>query len=143
MEAKEIKKMFDKEYGFDLSDRARPEDMVFARRMYVKACMDYHITYVQIGKAIGRTHATVLHHKRNMYYIPKKHKKKFNYIVLKYGLDCELFSLTKDEMLLEKRRERNQEIFDKFYKLKELTDEELETFAKTRLEPYLKMINKY
>lgn len=143
MTTKEIKEIFDKEYGFNLADRAKPEDMVFARQMYIKVCRSYHIGYEKIGKAIDRTHATVLYHNKQADLAPLSHKKKYNNIVLKYGLQSKLFEVPDEQMLVEQRRSRNQEIFDKFYKLKELTKEELINFEETRLIPYLKMIGKY
>ncbi len=61
MKIEEIKEMFDKAYGFDLSIKSRVDNYVQARKTFCKLTRDLGFGLQTIGDAIDRDHATALH----------------------------------------------------------------------------------
>ena len=58
----QIKLDVSKELGLNLSKNTRNRSYVYGRAIYFKLCKEYsHATLFEIGKSVGREHASVIH----------------------------------------------------------------------------------
>lgn len=49
-------------YGFSLKKSGRRQDLIYARKVYVKIARDRNHTFQSIGDVLEMNHATILHH---------------------------------------------------------------------------------
>jgi|TARA_R100000482_G_scaffold124922_1_gene79929 hypothetical protein len=62
MDIKNIKKIVEEETGYDLLNKSRKQELVYARAMYYKLCREYSLNSLQtIARSVNKNHATVLH----------------------------------------------------------------------------------
>lgn len=58
-----IKKLIDKEVGYDIGGKLRKREAVYARAVYFKIGREVYpkMSFAELGKSLNRDHATVLH----------------------------------------------------------------------------------
>lgn len=58
-----IKKLIDKELGYDIGGKLRKREAVYARAVYFKIGREVYpkMSFAELGKSLNRDHATVLH----------------------------------------------------------------------------------
>lgn len=59
MKLKQIKKLCDRLYGFDLSEKKRTDVRAYARKVYCKVARESGYGLAEIGKEINRDHSSV------------------------------------------------------------------------------------
>ncbi|QDP56648.1 MAG: putative bacterial DnaA helix-turn-helix protein [Prokaryotic dsDNA virus sp.] len=62
MELKQIREIVESHTKIDIGDKSRIQKFVYTRAMYFALCREYTLFgLAEIGKSIGKNHATVLH----------------------------------------------------------------------------------
>lgn len=62
MKLEQIKKIVEHHTDLNLSNTSRVQNFVYTRAMYFKLCREYTLySLSDIGKSVGKNHATVLH----------------------------------------------------------------------------------
>jgi len=68
MEMKTIREVVERETGVDISQATNKRDVVYARAIYFKLCKERTgKTLADIGKSVGKHHASVLHALNNVW----------------------------------------------------------------------------
>lgn len=140
MKLQKLKKIYDKEFGFDIGLKTNSRDTAYARKVFYYTARQLGNTYYQIRDVLGQNHATVLHAVNTVNIVLSFHKKKYNKIALEYNLDVELFDEEVNTMIKTKRQTVNNAILSKFNELSQLSNSELKEFEETRLKPFILML---
>ena len=62
MELSQIREIVENQTQINIGDKSRVQKFVYTRAMYFKLCREYTLSGLgEIGKSIGKNHATVLH----------------------------------------------------------------------------------
>lgn len=62
MELKQIREIVENHTRINIGDKSRIQKFVYTRAMYFKLCREYTLFGLgEIGKSVGRNHATVIH----------------------------------------------------------------------------------
>lgn len=61
-------------YGFDLSEKTRRRENVYAKKVFSKIARDLHHTWQNIGDAVDCNHATMLHHYNSFHVVDQYDK---------------------------------------------------------------------
>lgn len=140
MKLNKLKKIYDKEFGFDIGQKTNSRETAYARKVFYYTARQLGNTYYQIRDVLGQNHATVLHAVNTVDAVLPFHKKKYNKIALENNLDVELFDDEVNTMIKTKRQTQNEAILSKFNELSQLSDSEIKEFEETRLKPFLLML---
>lgn len=137
-------------YKFDIKERIRQREYVYARKVYSKLAREMGYTFEQIGAHIGVGHDAVLYHCRTIYSVNKKDKIIFNRVIKHFSLPIQDIELkTKKEIMQAEAESKaidnvsyiSQKLIDSITGIvKEWDIESINDFINTRLEPYDKMM---
>lgn len=85
-----IKRIINKHFDLDISDKTRKFEYVFARACYYKICRDFlGLTFHSIGKSLNKSHCTVLYAIKELPWMAKSNPymlKKYNSLMKKYNM---------------------------------------------------------
>jgi len=140
MKLDKLKKIYDKEYGFDIYRQDRKRYKVYARKVFALTGKRLGFTLDRIGEAINVKHDNVLSYIKTHHTINQVDKKIYNKIVLKHKLNIKLFDEEVNTMIESRRQTQNEAILNKFNELSQLSDSEIKEFEETRLKPFLLML---
>ena len=62
MNIQQVKELLSRTYGFDIAEKTRVREFVYARRVFAKITREFGYTFQEIGDTIGCDHATIIHH---------------------------------------------------------------------------------
>lgn len=137
-------------YKFDIKERIRQREYVYARKVYSKLARETGYTFEEIGAHIGLRHAAVLYHCRTIYSVNTKDKIIFNRVIKDFSLPIQEIELkTKKEIMQaeaeSKARDNVSYVSQKLIEhitgvAKEWDTESIKDFINTRLKPYDKMM---
>lgn len=137
-------------YKFDIKERIRQREYVYARKVYSKLAREMGYTFEQIGAHIGVGHAAVLYHCRTIYSVNTKDKIIFNRVIKHFSLPIQDIELkTKKEIMQAEAESRARDnvsyVSQKLIEhiagvVKEWDTESIKNFINTRLNPYDKLI---
>ena len=159
MKLKQIKKVCDKVYGFDISEKTRLSKYVYARKVFCKVARDNGYGLEEIGDAINRSHCNALHLIRTfntVYDYDRDMFAKINKIIErtddinksnieKYADDLDLYRIRiaelETELSIIKKDDTNDISTLIGNEIGRWSNYHIRNFVETRLKPY-KLINK-
>ena len=137
-------------YKFDIKERIRQREYVYARKVYSALAREMGYTFEQIGAHIGVGHAAVLYHCRTIYSVNTKDKVIFNRVIKDFWLPIKEIDLDTKKAIMQAEAESraidnvsyiSQKLIDSITGIvKEWDIESINDFINTRLEPYDKMM---
>ena len=139
MKIQEIKKQFDKVYGFDLYRTDRKRYKVYARKVFVYYCRQLDYTFQSIGQVVNVDHSNCIHYINSINTITRVDKINFNKVVDSFEEKIPKFEVQEIEKPKEIKRDKLNGILEDFNVLLELNDIDIQEFKETRLKPFMRM----
>lgn len=138
MEIQEIKKQFDKVYGFDIYRTDNKRYKVYARKAFTYFCRKLDYTYQAIAETLNVDHATCMHYLKTVDTITRVDKINFNKVVDTFQENITKFDVELKEVE-DVERIKLKGILSDFNELLQLNDSDILEFKETRLKPFMRM----
>lgn len=124
---------FESFFGFKLSDKSRKKHIVEARMMYAKVMKRHtNMSLTDIGRSIGKDHATIIHYLNNFSWFKKADVKFSN----TFDLLTEMFDEFKKTWLDDIKHDENRKMFFLEKTVERLSEQ------KEKYDKYIKRMNR-